>query len=105
MTTYIIRRILYAAPIILGVMLITFVLFTVVGGDRSAEYAGKAASAETIAEIRSYVSYVGTSSPMDFNGLVRHYYLRQSDHLADIRINLAEKGDRDRQSHAIGLLL
>jgi len=52
MTSYIIRRLLYAIPIIFGVMLITFVLFNVVGGDRSAELAGKTASAETIAEIR-----------------------------------------------------
>jgi hypothetical protein len=37
---------------------------------------------------------------MDFNGMVRHYYLR-GGHLADIRVNLAEKGDREQQSHAI----
>jgi multidrug efflux pump subunit AcrB len=40
---------------------------------------------------------------MDFNGLVRHYYLRQGDHVADIRINLAGKKNRSLQSHAIGL--
>jgi len=52
MKVYIIRRLLYAVPIVFGVMLITFVLFRVVQGDISAEIAGKAASAETIAEIR-----------------------------------------------------
>jgi len=40
-----------------------------------------------IPEITSFVSYVGNSSPMDFNGMVRHYYLRKGSHLADIRIN------------------
>ena len=39
---------------------------------------------------------------MDFNGLV-HFYLRQGDHVADIRINLADKKNRGLQSHAIGL--
>jgi len=52
MTTYIIRRLLYTIPIIFGVLLVTFILFNVVGGDVSAEIAGKAASKETIEEIR-----------------------------------------------------
>lgn len=52
MTTYIIRRLLYTIPIIFGVLLVTFLLFNVVGGDVSAEIAGKAASRETIEEIR-----------------------------------------------------
>lgn len=47
--------------------------------------------------------YVGTSSPMDFNGLVRHYYLREGPNVADIRVNFVEKKRRDQQSHAIGL--
>ncbi|MCJ7617245.1 MAG: efflux RND transporter permease subunit, partial [Desulfobacterales bacterium] len=58
-----------------------------------------------IPEITSFVSYTGNSSPMDFNGLVRHYYLRKGSHLADIRINLAEKNKRKQQSHAIVLRL
>ncbi|MCK5230049.1 MAG: efflux RND transporter permease subunit, partial [Desulfobulbaceae bacterium] len=57
----------------------------------------------TVPEIKSMVSYVGVSSPMDFNGLVRHYYLRQGPHLADIRINLVDKSQRDFKSHAIAL--
>ncbi len=57
----------------------------------------------TVPEIADFTSYVGLSSPMDFNGLVRHYYIRKGDNLADIRINLAGKMNRSQQSHAIGL--
>ena len=52
MTTYIIRRLLYTIPIVLGILLLTFTLFTLVGGDISLEIAGKNASKETINEIR-----------------------------------------------------
>ena len=52
MTAYIIRRLLYMVPIIMGVLLVTFCLFTLVGGDISQQIAGKNADAETIAEIR-----------------------------------------------------
>ena len=52
MTTYVIRRLLYTIPIVFGVLLLTFVLFTLVGGDISLELAGKNATPETIAEIR-----------------------------------------------------
>jgi peptide/nickel transport system permease protein len=52
MTTYIIRRLLYTIPIVFGVLLLTFILFTLVGGDISAEIAGKNATPETIQEIR-----------------------------------------------------
>lgn len=52
MTTYIIRRLLYTIPIVVGVLLLTFTLFTLVGGDISLEIAGKNASKETINEIR-----------------------------------------------------
>ncbi|MBU0618118.1 MAG: efflux RND transporter permease subunit, partial [Planctomycetes bacterium] len=47
----------------------------------------------------------GTSSPMDFNGMVRHYYLRRGPNVADIRINLAHKLDRAQRSHALTLRL
>ena len=43
----------------------------------------------------------GTASPFNFNGLVRHYYLRQGANMADIQVNLASKGLRKDQSHAI----
>ena len=52
-------------------------------------------------EVTSYQSYVGTSGPYNFNGLVRHYYLRQGSNVADLQVNLAGKGDRKQQSHAI----
>ncbi len=56
-----------------------------------------------VPEVADYTSYVGLASPMDFNGLVRHYYLRQGDHVAEVRINLAGKKNRELQSHAVGL--
>ncbi len=64
MLSYIIRRLLYTIPIVFGVMLLTFVLFNVVGGDVSDQIAGRAASAETIAEIRAEY---GWDKPLFFN--------------------------------------
>jgi multidrug efflux pump subunit AcrB len=58
-----------------------------------------------VPEVTHFVSYVGTASPMDFNGMVRHYYLRESGNLADIRVNLADKRRRQQQSHEIILRL
>ena len=58
-----------------------------------------------VPEVRDYTSYVGIASPMDFNGLVRHYYMRKGGHLADIRVNLAPKERRAQQSHGIVLRL
>ncbi|WP_300667440.1 efflux RND transporter permease subunit [Desulfoluna sp.] len=58
-----------------------------------------------VPEVTSIATYTGTTSPMDFNGMVRHYYLRQGSHLADIRVNLADKSKRSMQSHAIVLRL
>lgn len=57
----------------------------------------------TIPEVTDYTSYVGVASPIDFNGLVRHYYLRQGAHLAELRVNFVGKKNRGKQSHAIGL--
>jgi multidrug efflux pump subunit AcrB len=54
-----------------------------------------------IPEITDYETYVGTASPFNFNGLVRHYYMRQGENVADIQVNLTSKGDRSDQSHAI----
>jgi multidrug efflux pump subunit AcrB len=50
-------------------------------------------------EVTDYQIYAGTSGPITFNGLVRHYYLRQIPHAADIQVNLLPKGERSRQSH------
>ncbi len=57
----------------------------------------------TVNEVSSFQSYVGTASPMDFNGMVRHYYLRQGANLGDIRIVLADKTRRQQGSHDIAL--
>jgi multidrug efflux pump subunit AcrB len=59
----------------------------------------------TVPEVTHFVSTVGASSPMDFNGLVRHYYLRHGSHVADIRVSLAPKERREQQSHEIVLRL
>lgn len=56
-------------------------------------------------EVVNYQSYVGTSAPITFNGLVRHYDLRGASNTADIQVNLKTKGDRSEQSHDIAKLL
>ncbi|MCP4011111.1 MAG: AcrB/AcrD/AcrF family protein [Proteobacteria bacterium] len=56
---------------------------------------------EQIPEIIDLQAYVGTVSPYNFNGMVRHYYLRQQPWQADIQIKLLDKGDRNRNSHDI----
>jgi len=56
---------------------------------------------KTINEVTNLVSYTGIASPMDFNGMVRHYFIRKGSHLADIRINLVHKSRRQQQSHTI----
>jgi multidrug efflux pump subunit AcrB len=55
----------------------------------------------TVPELRDYTAFVGEPSPMDFNGMVRHYYLRQGAFYADIRVTIAERQRRSQQSHAI----
>jgi multidrug efflux pump subunit AcrB len=55
----------------------------------------------TVPEVRDYQLYVGTASPYNFNGLVRHYFLREGPNVADIQVNLAPKDDRGTQSHDI----
>ena len=54
-------------------------------------------------EVQSVQAYAGTAAPFNFNGLVRHYYMRQSPELGDLQINLADKNQRNRSSHAIAL--
>ena len=54
-----------------------------------------------VSEVRDYQLYVGLASPMDFNGMVRHYFLRRGPNLADIRVNLAPKDRRAQQSHTM----
>ncbi|HYJ88021.1 MAG TPA: efflux RND transporter permease subunit [Pyrinomonadaceae bacterium] len=55
----------------------------------------------TVTEVTDYQMYVGTASPYNFNGLVRHYFLRRGPNVADIQVNLVPKGERSAQSHDI----
>lgn len=57
----------------------------------------------TANEVTDYQTYVGLAAPMDFNGMVRHYYLRQGSYVGEIRINLLPKEERKYQSHEIAL--
>jgi multidrug efflux pump subunit AcrB len=56
-----------------------------------------------VPEVVSFQTYAGTASPFNFNGLVRHYYLRDAPQLGDVQVNLLPKGERDRASHDIAL--
>lgn len=60
-----------------------------------------AASLRTEPEVRDYQIYAGTASPFNFNGLVRHYFLRRGSNVADIQVNLRPKDERAAQSHDI----
>jgi multidrug efflux pump subunit AcrB len=53
----------------------------------------------TMPEVTDYQVYVGTSAPFNFNGLVRHYFLRSGANVADIQVNFVHKEKRDLQSH------
>ncbi len=54
-----------------------------------------------VPEVTDFESYVGISAPYNFNGLVRHYYLRKGPNLADIQVNFVGKSERSAQSHDI----
>ncbi len=56
-----------------------------------------------VPEITNYQAYAGTASPINFNGLVRQYYLRATPEKGDIQVNLADKKHRSRQSHEIAV--
>ena len=55
----------------------------------------------TVPEVTDYQAYAGTAAPINFNGLVRQYYLRAGGEVGDIQVNLVGKDKRDEQSHAI----
>jgi multidrug efflux pump subunit AcrB len=55
----------------------------------------------TVPEVTDYEIYAGTAAPVNFNGLVRHYFLRQQPNGVDVQVNLAPKEERDEQSHDI----
>jgi multidrug efflux pump subunit AcrB len=52
-------------------------------------------------EVTDYQVYAGVASPFNFNGLVRHYFMRRGDNIADLQINLVSKSERKAQSHDI----
>ncbi len=60
-----------------------------------------AAAIRTEPEVTDYQIYTGVAAPFNFNGLVRHYFMRRGAHVADLQINLVAKGDRKAQSHDI----
>ena len=65
--------------------------------------ADAAAIAGSLPEVIAIDAYAGTASPFNFNGLVRHYYLRNRPEMGDLSVTLAAKDERHRSSHAIAL--
>ena len=59
----------------------------------------------SVPEVTDYQAYAGTAAPINFNGLVRQYFLRTSSELGDIQVNLVDKAHRHEQSHAIAMRL
>jgi len=57
----------------------------------------------TVPEVSDYQAYAGTASPINFNGLVRQYYLRSNPEMGDIQVNLVDKHHRERKSHDIAI--
>ncbi len=55
----------------------------------------------TVPEVTDYQAYAGTAAPINFNGLVRQYYLRAGGDVGDLQVNLVDKHQRSAQSHAI----
>jgi multidrug efflux pump subunit AcrB len=72
--------------------------------ERSAALGAEIASyLRTVPEVVSTEVYAGTAAPFNFNGLVRHYFMRHGANVADVQVNLSPKGDRHRASHAIAV--
>jgi multidrug efflux pump subunit AcrB len=65
--------------------------------NEMSEYLGK------VNEVTDYQIYAGTAAPINFNGLVRQYYLREGANVGDIQVNLTDAHGRERQSHQIAL--
>jgi len=64
-----------------------------------------AAYLRTVPEVRGTTVYAGIAAPFNFNGLVRHYFLRRGANVVDVQVTLADKHDRDRQSHELAVAL
>lgn len=70
--------------------------------EKTAQVAREIAAAVRVEpEVTDYQIYAGVAAPFNFNGLVRHYYMRRGAHVADIQINLVNKHERKAQSHDI----
>jgi len=70
--------------------------------ERTAQAAREIAAAIRVEpEVTDYQVYAGVAAPFNFNGLVRHYFMRRGAHIADLQINLVSKGERKAQSHEI----
>ncbi len=73
--------------------------------DTNALLVELASVVDTVPEVLDYQGYAGTAAPMNFNGLVRQYFLRSGSNVGDLQVNLVDKHERDRQSHQIALAL
>ncbi|MBC3765553.1 efflux RND transporter permease subunit [Neptunicella marina] len=62
-----------------------------------------AADLSVLPELKNYQLYAGTAAPINFNGLVRQYYLRSGANMGEIQVNLVHKSERSRKSHDIAL--
>jgi len=70
--------------------------------EKTAQVLGEmGAAVAAVPEITDYQAYAGTAAPINFNGLVRQYYLRSGPEVGDLQVNLVDKHDRDRKSHDI----
>lgn len=56
---------------------------------------------KTVPEVTDYQLYIGTAAPYNFNGLVRHYFMRSGSNVVDLQVNFVGKGERSAQSHDI----
>ena len=64
-----------------------------------------AAKLDSVPEVLNYQGYAGTAAPINFNGLVRQYFLRSGNNVGDLQVNLVDKHQRGRQSHEIALAM
>ncbi len=73
--------------------------------DTNALLTELASVVDRVPEVLDYQAYAGTSAPMNFNGLVRQYFLRSGSNVGDLQVNLVDKHERHRQSHEIARAL
>ncbi len=73
--------------------------------DTSALLSELSAVLERVPEVRDWQAYAGTAAPINFNGLVRQYYLRAGANVGDLQVNLVDRRERDRKSHDIAVAL